>query len=464
LVRAERSRGWALAGFSGPALFVSSFALLIAIGTAGFLLLPGLYTGEGLDFIDALFTATSAVCVTGLIVVDTATFFTIWGQFWILLLIQLGGLGLITLSSIIMGVMGMRLSLRTEAIAVAAPMTGTRVEVWRLAFVVVRFTLAVEAVGAAILFLLWRDEAPWHETLWHAVFQSVSAFCNAGFSTWSDSLVGHSRDPASLTVMSLLIVTGGLGYLVLHETWLGWRAGLRRQPNRLSTNSWAALAVTGGLLVTGTLAYLVLEWDGVLAPFGFVDRLSNAWFMSVTARTAGFNTVDYAILGNDAVLVTILLMFVGGSPGSTAGGIKTTTLAVLVAMGISRFRGRRFVALHDRGLPAETIERAVSLTVLAVVVLTVAVLVLNTSHGDGLGIADQRARFLPILFESVSAFATVGLSMGTTGTMGDAGNLVTILLMFVGRVGLFSFFAAMALRQAGPRARLRLAEEDLFVG
>jgi trk system potassium uptake protein TrkH len=438
--------------------------LLIAIGTIGLLWLPGLYTGDRLRLIDALFTMTSAVCVTGLIVVDTATFFTFWGQLWILLFIQLGGIGLITLSSIIMGSMGLRLSLRTEAIAISAPTSGNELEVWQLAFGIVRFMLATEFAGAALLFALWLPHFEWSEALWHAVFQAVSAFCNAGFSTYSDSLAGWSRSPATLAVISVLIISGGLGYLTLSETWTRWLASTRRAPGRMSCNAFATLLTTVALLVGGTAAYAVLEWSATLGPFDIGDKLMNAWFMSVTARTAGFNTVDYSRIGNDAALITIMFMFVGGAPGSTAGGIKVTTFAVLVSLAYSRFRGRRFVALHDRGVPAGTIERAVGLTLLAVTVLTIAVLAVNFFHGIALSPEGERDQFLPLLFESVSAFATVGLSMGATGRLGDLGHMVTIVLMFVGRVGLFSFFAAMALKRGRRRGAIRPAQEDLFVG
>lgn len=452
-----------LSRLSGPAVFVLSFAVLIGIGTFGLLMLPGLYTGKPLGFVDALFTTTSAVCVTGLIVVDTATYFTFWGQLWILLLIQLGGLGLLTFASIIMGILGARLSLRTEAATFSTTATASQPELWKVGWSIVRFTFVTEAIGAALLFVLWLPRAPWPETLWHAVFQSISAFCNAGFSTYSDSLIGWSHSPASLLVVSLLIVTGGLGYPALRELWRHRVESLQRRPTRLSSNAFAVFVATAALLVGGTAAFAALEWDGVLAPYGIVDKLANAWFMSATARTAGFNTVDYARLGNDSALVTILLMFVGGSPASTAGGIKTTTFAVLVALAVSRLRGRRHVSLHDRGVPADTIERAVSLTMFAAALLTIAFLLLNVFHG-AVNPDSERVTFLPLLFESVSAFATVGLSMGATGQHGTAGNLITIALMFIGRVGLFSFYAAMMFRRMKPRAKIRLANEELFVG
>jgi trk system potassium uptake protein len=459
----------ALNRLSSPAIFVLSFLALIATGTAGLLVLPGLYAGARLGALDALFTMTSAVCVTGLIVVDTATYFSIWGQLWILLFLQLGGLGLITLTSVIIGSLGRRLSFRTEMIAVVAPNGHRDVEIWQLALSVTRFTLAVEAAGALLLFILWLPDLPMAAALWHAVFHAVSAFCNAGFSTFSDSLMSWRTSPGTLLVVAALIVVGGIGFVTVSEIGAWWKVnrgqrGVRSGHRRLSSHSVAVLVATAVLLVAGAVFFAIFEWNETLAGIGTGHRLVNALFMSVTARTAGFNSVDYAGLGNDGAFATIMLMFVGGAPGSTAGGIKVTTLAVLASLAWSRLRGRRVVQLHSRGVPEDTIERAVSLSLLAVAVLTVALLLLNAIHQEGVDYAAARPDFLPILFEAVSAFATVGLSMGMTDRMGDAGKVVLIFLMFVGRVGLFSFFAAVTLKRGRSRPLVHPAREDLLIG
>lgn len=450
---------------SPPAIFVLSFLGLIAVGTAGLLLLPGLHLGRSLSIVDALFTMTSAVCVTGLVVVDTATYFTRWGQLWVLVFIQLGGIGLITLTSSIIGSMGRRLSFRTEMIAVAAPSGGNDMEIWELALSAIKFTFAVELAGAVVLFALWAPEFSFADALWHAVFHSVSAFCNAGFSTFSDSLVGWRRSPGILLVISVLIIVGGIGLVTLGEVRTWWRAnrGEGRQ-RRLSSHSTAVLVSTAALLVAGTVFFAISEWSEALGGIGAGHRIVNAWFMSVTTRTAGFNSVDYTLLGNDGAFATIMLMFVGGAPGSTAGGIKVTTLAVLVSLAWSRFRSRRFVQIHSRGVPEDTIERAVSLTLLAVAVLTIAVLMLNSIHQNAIDASATRPDFLAILFEAVSAFATVGLSMGITNEIGEAGKVVLIFLMFVGRVGLFSFFAAVTLRRGLSKPLAQPAREDLLIG
>jgi trk system potassium uptake protein TrkH len=454
-------RGWRRA--SPPAVFVASFGLLIALGTAGLMLLPGLERGPALGLIDATFTITSAVCVTGLAVVDTATHFTRLGQAWLLLFIQLGGIGLVTLTTLIIGALGRKLSLRSEMTSVVVVHRDGGDDIRHLVVAVARFTLTVEAVGATVLFALWVPRFGAIDAAWHAVFHAVSAFCNAGFSTFTDSLTSFDDHPLVLLVVSALIVLGGLGFLVLGEL-ARWRRGQRGHRRRLSSHSYAAVVTTAALLAFGTVCYGVFEWNRTLGHLGVIDRAVNAWFMSVTARTAGFNTVSYAQVGSDSAFLTILLMIVGGSPGSTAGGLKTTTLAVLVAMAASRVRGQVHSALHGRGIPEETLERAVSLTLLSIAVMTVAFFALNAAMHAAAPSSEAHAVFLPLAFEMVSAFSTVGLSMDLTPSLNAGAEVVLILLMFVGRVGLLAFFSALLLRRGRPSATYRRAQEDLVVG
>jgi trk system potassium uptake protein len=451
-------------GLSAPALFVASFATLILVGTLGFLVLPGLYTAEPLSFVDALFTATSAACVTGLIVVDTASHFTVWGQLWLLLLFQLGGLGLIGMTSAIIGVMGRRLSLRTEMIAAPSLHEIHGHEVFALVIGIMKFTFGVELVLALVLFVQWLPDFGAAQAAWHALFQAVSAFCNAGFSTFSDSLEGFARRPFIVVPMSLAIVIGGFGYLSLVELTRWSREGGARGPRRLSTHTHAALSMTLLLLFVGAAVFVLLEWNGVLRGQAVADKIVNAWFMSVTARTAGFNTVPYDQIGNQAAYVTIFLMFVGGSPGSTAGGIKTTALAILVAVALSRIRGRRFVQLHDRTIPEVTVGRTVSLIVLFFLLLAAVNFVLTLSETRGEDIETSRVSILPLLFEAVSAAGTVGLSMGVTPSLTPIGKLTIILTMFIGRVGPLAFFAALSIKRNPLPSNYRPAREDVIVG
>ncbi len=454
-----RERFWRR--LSPPQLFVGSFLLLILLGTLGLKTLPGLYTGAPLSWLDALFTATSAVCVTGLIVVDTATYFTVWGQAFILLLIQLGGLGIITFTTVLIVALGRRLSLRQQALAASAVEAAPHVDYRQLARDVVRFTFLIEAAGALLLYLGFLPELGWRGAFWPAVFHAISAFCNAGFSIFSDSLVGFRTNPVVLVVVMLLIVVGGLGFLTLEELYL-WRRSIReRRRFRLSLHSRLVLTTTALLLVVGWMFFVFFEWKVALAELPFGAKLLNGLFMSVTARTAGFNTIDYGTATEQTSFLTILLMFVGGSPGSTAGGIKTTTIALLVLLAISRLRGQEIPSCWSRSVPHEVVQRAVGLFVVAVAVLMLGSFVLTATeieHG-----VTAPGSFLKYLFEAYSAFGTVGLSMGVTPSLSAAGRWIIILLMFIGRVGPLTFAAALTIRRHRT-PQFRYAYEDVVVG
>ncbi len=462
VTRRRRSSLWRQ--LSAPQLFVGSFLFLVLLGTIGLKTLPGLYTGEPLEWLDALFTATSAVCVTGLIVVDTATYFTTRGQAVILLLIQLGGLGMITFTTLIILALGRRLSLRHEVLSASTVEVAPHLDYRRLMRDVVRFTLILEAAGALLLYLLWIPRFGWDRAAWHALFHSISAFCNAGFSTFSDSLTGFQRSPVTLLVMMALIVVGGLGFLTLEELFLRHKAGQQERIFRLSLHSRIVLVTTAVLLVGGWILYTLFEWRLTLGEMPLWARPFNSLFMSVTARTAGFNTVDYAAAAANTNFLTILLMAIGGSPGSTAGGIKTTTIALIGLLAWSRFRGREITNLWGRSVPEETIQRAIALFVVAFGVLTAAILAYITFEIGSATHNEAAAGFLPYMFEAASAFNTVGLSMGVTGDLSTAGRWLTIVLMFVGRVGPLTFAAAIALSRPSPSGEFRYAYEDVVVG
>ncbi|MCI0461308.1 MAG: hypothetical protein L0Z62_30540, partial [Gemmataceae bacterium] len=409
-------------------------------------------------WLDALFTATSAVCVTGLIVEDTATYFTSAGQAFVLLLLQLGGLGMITFTSLILMALGRRLSLRHEALTAGPLDEAPRMDPRRLAFNVVRFTFAIEATGAALLYLLWLPRLGWRAAAWPAVFHSVSAFCNAGFSTFSNSLIPFRDAPASLGIVMLLIVAGGLGFLTLEESYLANHAWRQGRGFRVSLHSRLVLATTGVLLIGGWLLFGLAEWHGVLGELPAGQRVVNALFMSVTCRTAGFNTIDYGQASESTNFLTILLMMIGGSPGSTAGGIKTTTFALLGILAWSRLRGQEVASLWGRSLREETTDRATGLFVVAFGVVTAGILVLTaTEHGLSTG------SFLDRMFETVSAFNTVGLSRGQTPYLSASGRWVVIVLMFLGRVGPLTLAGALARRVVVPE-RFRYAYEEVMVG
>jgi trk system potassium uptake protein TrkH len=456
IVPTRRWRPWRT--ISAPRLLVGSFMLLVALGTMGLRWLPGLYTGERLGWLDALFTATSAVCVTGLIVVDTATFFTPAGQAFILLLIQLGGLGIIAFTSLVIVALGRRMSLRHETLGGASTAIAPEVDPGELAYAVVRFTLLIEAAGAVLLYLLWIPRMGWRGAAFPALFHAVSAFCNAGFSTFSDSLIGFQRAPLTLLVIMALIVAGGLGFLTMEELSLDRRARREGRRFRVSLHSRIVLWTTGVLLVGGWIVFTVLEWHGTFGGLPAWARVLNGLFMSVTARTAGFNSVDYGQVAASAAFVTILLMAIGGSPGSTAGGMKTTTFALLGLLAVSRLRGREMTSLFGRTVPEETIQRAVGLFVIVFGTITTGILAFVT-------LQDTRGeRFLHWMFEAASAFNTVGLSMGVTADMSPGSRVVAIFLMYVGRVGPLAFAAAITLSRPTPEGEFRYAYEDVVIG
>lgn len=442
-----------------PQLFVGSFLLLVLLGTLGLKLLPGLYRGEPLGWQDALFTSTSAVCVTGLIVVDTATYFTTAGQGFILLLIQLGGLGMLAFTSLIITALGRRLSLRAESLSEGARGAAPHIDSRQLTIDVVRFTFLFEFIGAVLLYALWVPRFGWTGALWPAIFHSISAFCNAGFSTFSDSLVGFQQSPGSTAVIMLLLVSGGIGFLTLEEVYMHvFRRGGKRVL-RLSVHSQLVLISTVVLLFGGSLLFGLFEWNESLADLSIRDKVSNSLFMSATARTAGFNTIDYATATDGSNFLTILLMTIGGSPGSTAGGMKTTTFALIMVLAWSRLRARSTTIFSHRSIPDETMQRAVGLSVVAFALVATGVFALTTSEQ----FSAEKGPFLVSMFEAVSAFNTVGLSMGLTPHLSVSGRWIVILLMFLGRVGPLTLAAALMV-QPVRKSSFRYAYEDVVVG
>lgn len=443
---------------SATEVFVGSFALLIALGTLGLQWIPGIYTGEPLNWTDAVFTATSAVCVTGLIVVDTATYFTFEGQLFLLLLIQLGGLGMLTLASLVIIALGQRPSLRSESAAAGTQEVVPDIPRRTLIAAVFRFTLLFEAVGAMLLYLAWGPRLGWREAVWPAMFHSVSAFCNAGFSTNTDSLMQYQQSPVTLLIISALIICGGLGFVTIEEL-ARRRMNKSNRIRKLSLHTRLVLVTTLALLLGGWALFLVFEWNELLGGLPHLDRVTNGLFMSVTARTAGFNTVDYAELSNSSNFLTILLMMIGGSPGSTAGGMKTTTFAIIGLLAWSRLRAHSSVTFAHRSIPDETVERAVGLLVVAIGIIVFSVFAL-AGLSDFL---DTPATFMHELFEVVSAFNTVGLSMGMTPHLPTGARWLMILLMFVGRVGPLALAAVLS-AQLAQRSRFRYAHEQVVVG
>jgi trk system potassium uptake protein TrkH len=445
---------------TAPQLLAASFLVLVAFGTALLLALPGLYTGERLSFVDALFTATSAVCVTGLTVVDTGTFFTPFGQGVLLFLVQLGGLGILTFTTVVILWLGGRITLRSEAV-VGGLETGPPIDAARLLRAVLRYTFAIEAFGALLLWLAWiRDFGPVH-AVWPAIFHAINAFCNAGFSIFSDSLVRFAGRPFTLSVIMALVLLGGIGFLVLEELNLKLR-GRSRRP--LSLHTRLVLVTTAAIVVGGAILYALFEWTNLLHRFPLAIRPFEALFLSSAARTAGFNTLNFNELSPASLLLTIVLMVVGGSPGSTAGGLKTTTVAVLVALAVARARGRLITSAFRRTIPEATIQRAIGLVIFVVALLTASLLLLLLTELGSHPYTAVEGRFLGLAFETASAAATVGLSMGITPELSSAGKVIIAILMFVGRVGPLTLAASMIVAAERTRVRIRYATEDVIIG
>jgi trk system potassium uptake protein len=418
------------------------------------------------SFVEALFTATGAVC-GGLGVNDVAATYDPFGQFVILVLIQVGGLGLMVLSAFFVIAAGRRL--RTKSSAVMAEMIDVESmdSMRRMVRSIVLFTLTFEALGAvALWFAMGRNPgvALGHEMpdsvagagslAWSAVFHSVSAFCNAGFSLCHGNLVPFAGDwPVSLTIC-VLVTLGGIGFPVLAELVSAARTRLGgRRPPRLSLNARVSLAAGAVLTFGGAAAFLVLEWGRSLGDAPFGTKVLASLFQSVSARTAGFNSVDISVLGYPALLLVICLMFVGASPGSTGGGVKTTTLAVLFAASRSERRGGEKAHLFDRRIPLLTTRKAIAVLTVSTGLVLVAFFVL---------LLTEKADPMKLLFEVVSAFATCGLSAGVTAGLTTAGKLVIVATMLAGRVGPLT----LALAAAAPprRAHTELVEERLPIG
>jgi trk system potassium uptake protein TrkH len=333
----------------------------------------------------------------------------------------------------------------------------------RLVRYVLAFTFLSEAVGALLLWLSFRDQPGPGGALWSAVFHSVSAFCNAGFSLFPDNLLRYRGDLVVNLVITGLIILGGLGFLASMELRDQVVARLRRvRPPQATLHTRLVLLVTAALLFGGMLVYLVLEWDNVLEGLPLGERVLAAWFLSVTPRTAGFNTVDYGQMASQTLFFTIFLMFVGASPGSTGGGIKTTTFGLLVALVVARWRGRGRASVFHRTIPHAVMDRALLLAMVAWALVSLAIGVLAMVETGDTPYLNERPRFLAMMFEAVSAFGTVGLSTGITPTLAAGSKLVLIGLMFVGRVGPLTLVLAIGPRE--QRGRFRYAEENVMVG
>ncbi len=438
-------------------LIIYSFVAMSFAGAA-ILLLPESTTRGGISLIDALFTSTSAVCVTGLTVVDTGTAFTGLGQSVILVLIQLGGLGIITISTFFAILLGKRMPLRQGEVV---RQTHSSVDPASFASVVRRilfFTFAFEGIGAILLYSRWHTEFPPAEAAKLSIFHAVSAFCNAGFSLFHNSLMDYKTDVLINGVVIALIFLGGIGFLVIHdvERWIRFR-------KHLSLHSRLALTVSAVLIVSGAALFLLFEWRNALTGYTWWQRVTIALFQSVTSRTAGFNTVHFSILTNSSMVLLMFLMFIGGSPGSTAGGVKTTTFAVLIATAISRIQGRESTNVWRRTIPEKVVSSMVAIILISISILFLFYFLLQWTEAGWIPHTVEGHRSLQLAFESISAFGTVGLSAGITAQLTFWGKVQIIILMLVGRIGPLVISIAIARRHT-HRAQYEYYRENVMVG
>jgi trk system potassium uptake protein len=438
-------------------MFVLSFAAVILTG--GLLLWLPFSAGNGaIRFVDALFTSTSAVCVTGLVVVDTGTDFSLAGQIVTMGLIQIGGLGIITVSTVFFVLMGRGISFKGREIVQSTFLHTPRRDFVTVAKAVLLLAAISELGGALFLFARFSQDFAFWRAAYQSIYHSVSAFNNAGFSLFSNNLVGYQGDwIVNLAIMGL-IVHGGIGFIVQYEV-LHRLRGLQR---RLSVHTRLVLITTTILIGSGAILLFVFERQFLLREVPWGTKFLICLFQSVTPRTAGFNTVDIGLLQNDSILLTMILMFIGASPGSTGGGVKTTSIAILVLALWNRLRGIEEVNAFNRTIPREIVTRTVMILFASTVGVTLIASVLVIAGPSSAKLVESRDLFVQYLFDTISAFGTVGLSMGITPKLNVIQKYALILMMFAGRVGPLTL--AFSLAREKVKKGMTYAEETVMVG
>lgn len=441
----------------GPAgLLTISFVFLIIGGTL-LLMMPRMTVTGGIRFLDSFFTSTSACCVTGLIVVDTASFFTMRGQFIILLLIQLGGINIISFATFFTSFYRNLGGLKYQSLMKDLLSTDKLADTHSLLRRIVMYSFLIEGIGTLLIYLSWRDhlvDFSSGKQLFYAVFHSVSAFNNAGFALFTDNLAGEIIGKAwvSHIIIALLIISGGLGFLVIQDVFSP-RSILYRIKHpwrRIATSSKVVLLTSGILILAGMFVFLVAPNNAALEGLSWGRKVLAAFFQSVVSRTAGFNSVDLSLLPTSIIVFFMFLMYVGGSPGSTAGGIKTTTFAVLIRSSVATLRGEKYLTMFRRNISFDTLDKAYALAFFSMAVIMFSAFLLTFT--------EPNINFVSILFEEISAFATVGLSTGITAQTSDLGRLILITSMFIGRVGTLTLGMALTRKVAFTRQSFPTAD------
>ena len=434
------------------------FVAVIAIGT--FLLMLPISTSNGTwsDLITALFTSTSAVCVTGLSVVDVGKFYSFWGQLFLTLLVQIGGLGYMTATTILLLLIGRRFSLRDKVTLQSALDTNGIRSGLQLVKSIIAVTMLFELTGVFALMPIFSQKMSFTESVWQSIFHSVNAFNNAGFSLFTDNLMGYVNSPMVSIIIGLLIIFGGIGYQVILEGYLWLRTKFSRDRDYISFSLTFCVvtSTTIALLLFGTIFFWFTEFSNseTLGKLPLFDQIVGAWFQSVTTRTAGFNTIDNGKMTVTGIFITIALMFIGASPGGTGGGIKTTTARILASCTGAALQGRDQINLYKLQVPNGLILKAVG-----VAVGSLFTVICSTGL---LSLTDRNIGFINILFEATSAFGTVGLSTGITAALSPTGRLVIIATMYIGRVGVLLLMAAI-FTDTRP-SLIKYPQESMLVG
>lgn len=435
-----------------PRVLVTGFALLILLGALLLTLPIATQDGLSLSFLNAVFTSTSAVCVTGLVVVDTGTTFSYFGQWVILFLIQVGGLGFMTFATMFALVLGKRIT-HKERLLLQEALNQVSVEgIVRLAKSVLLISFSIEAIGAFVLTLRWSSDFGFPKALYYGLFHSVSAFNNAGFDLFGNfsSLTSYVSDPIINITIMLLIICGGLGFMVLRNI-------LAYREKKFGLHTKIVLQVSGALILLGAAFILMIEFTNpkTLGPLPIGTKVLAAFFQSVSPRTAGFNTINLSDMHQTSILAMIVLMFIGASSGSTGGGIKTTTFIAIVSSVLSTYRGDADVIIERRTLSKEVIRKAWAITSTAVFLIFFMISILSlTENGD----------LLTVLFEVTSAFGTVGLTLGITSHLSEIGRMAIILTMFIGRLGPLTLGFVLFQKRNKQTNQIKYPEERIMIG
>lgn len=443
---------------SNPMLFlVEGYLFLILLGTI-LLKCPFSLRGE-LSVIDAFFTATSAVCVTGLSVVDIGATFTHAGLWILAALIQIGGLGIMTFSTAILLLSGMRPGFNQQTIFKSGFTTEGNIDPKKILAAVLPFTVVLEGLGATALFTQF-ETLPLNERILYSAFHAVSAFCNAGFSPFADSLMRFQSNPVVCPVVILLVLSGSLGFLSMSEikNLFDFKT---RTIQKISLHTKIALIATLVIVIAEMSSVLAIEWNGAFADQDIAEKFLSAAFVAVASRTAGFNTIDPLSLRETSMIIVIIAMFIGASPGSCGGGLKTTTAAVIALLGINRLLGRERTQVMGRTIPEETVDKAVRIFIVYVILALVGTLVLLFTEFSGKAFGETQSHFLGVFFEVTSALSTCGLSLGLSGELSAFGRIFICIFMFVGRMGALFLISAVVKKKEGGAW---YAEEDIMVG